>query len=240
MEKPWKIYCFEAGDGAQRVGGFLEGKGYAVANIGFGKSTEEELLGAVMDKRDLFGAVKAVFPQGSRVLGILSPETHHLTYGLSRMAGRQTKKFFYAHIAHNRGWHGQYADVIAHNNFIPHILRNTTARTGRGMQANLVSVGCINNILASVTEREMREGPERLERVLACMPEEAYVSVNLDLLDAKDRKKESGTMSMEGLIAVVQQIVSAKHIIGADIVCSGWAGPGAYAGLAGVLAGGQR
>ncbi|MBU2638613.1 MAG: hypothetical protein KJ955_06580 [Nanoarchaeota archaeon] len=219
-----EIYCFEFGEAERNVGNFLARQGYDVRRVESLGGVEARLSEPSVSKRKLREAVRKALNPKERVIAL--HQEPHLAYALAKMVDTLSDKFCYVHISPDSAWHGEYHETVRRSHFIPQLLYDTNARESRKRkEINLVNIGAFNHILSSITDWGLRnKGLNTLEGVLSMTPKDAYVLVDFSVLSPAEFSAEGverGTLTRQELFDVLQQVKSAKDILGATIVVYG-------------------
>ncbi len=172
---------------------------------------------------------------------------HHYTYGLCKRADRLSENYGYIHFDHHEDyWRGDMKksflkscrslnsesnddmDRIDCGSFVADILYDTHA-------SGLLLVGSTidravprmlkHKVHESIVERQFRNktGMDMFRRRLDKLPEDVYLSFDLDVMDIKfiETAYSQGTLKPKELMAMIEAIKDSKNIISADVLAYG-------------------
>lgn len=137
---------------------------------------------------------------------------HHLTYGI---CARLKESFGYIHIDHHADFGDKNNDFINMGAFVAYLLTHTNANGG-------LLVGCNNTYsqqCPTIPYNECHTIKKQLPLYLEQLPQQVYVSVDLDVLTPETFTSgyESGQLTPEMLVDILDMICEKKTLVGGDI-----------------------
>ncbi len=163
-------------------------------------------------------------------------EYHHYTYGLCKvLADRRSKRYGYVHIDHHHDmWDdsekgglrkelhcGRFVKSIRANTNASHVLTVGTQEVEKELEGNPAQYHHIPN-------HELEKGLFCIDSALQRLPDDVYVSIDLDFLSPKEISTgwPEGSFKKETLFCCLELIKERKRLVGVD-VC-GWDAGGQY------------
>lgn len=142
---------------------------------------------------------------------------HHLTYGV---CARLKEPFGYIHIDNHADFGDKNDEFINMGAFVDYLLTNTHANGG-------LLIGCNNTYKKKcpiLSYNECHTIKKQLPQYLEQLPQQVYVSVDLDVLTPETFTSgyESGQLTPEILFNILDMICEKKTLVGGDIC--GYAG----------------
>ncbi len=146
---------------------------------------------------------------------------HHFTYGLCRHADRVSEDYAYIHFDHHDDSRKLRHNRIDCGAFVKDILEDTNASAVLYIGTNAPKNLPVPNKL-SIAEYHLRRGKrfQKLEWKLKNLPEEVYLSFDLDVMDKSiiGTVYDQGSLKTRELMKCISLIKRSKHIIGADVL----------------------
>jgi arginase family enzyme len=146
---------------------------------------------------------------------------HHYTYGLcSVLADRRSDAYAYIHLdQHHDMWNDTKEDLNC-GRFTRSLLQDTHAQMVILCGIRKVDDDCKGKDILYVPHNI--NYPENFKSILRNVPDDVYVSIDLDVLTSKEMQTgwPDGLMPFETLEENIMQILGSKRVIGADIL--GW------------------
>lgn len=149
---------------------------------------------------------------------------HHFTYGLCLHADRFSEDYAYIHFDH----HNDYFDsgfrptYIHCGSFVRSILVDTNASSAFFIGNKPPEKTLKSKPHLSMLENQFRSktGLKRFQRNLSKLPNDVYLSFDLDVLNTKimHTAYDQGTLKLKELMHMLDMIKETKTIISADIV----------------------
>lgn len=213
------------------------------------KSSSQEVRDMILD----------TVPQGSNLVMYGHGRYHHFTYGLcTEIADRQSDEYVYIHIDKHHDSYLEHDGYFDCGSFVRNILQDSNAKKVRYIGSKLpyelnatlewtpIPEDTIRCMWGTDLDRENYQ--KALVDLLSGTPEDAYVTIDLDVMLAESvttgtgEEWGNGTLDLETLEKMLDYIMARKRIIGCDII--GFSGDeddaksmGVYRALAGKLMG---
>ncbi|MFH0752683.1 MAG: arginase family protein [archaeon] len=228
--EPWKLISLETDIPGEYIGEYFEKKGYNITRV-------ENLFGDILyDKEDIceFFDKKLGHIDRRKLVLYGSGSYHHYTYGLCKRADKISNNYLYIHFDH----HTDYTSVMYEKDYI-------SMKHGRPTRSRLSCGSFVDQILTDTNASalffvgsiprnedkdlhlgirestlESEEGPAVLKKQISSLPNEVYLSFDLDVMHISEIKTDynQGIMTTELLLKTVEIIKENKNIIGADIL----------------------
>ena len=153
-----------------------------------------------------------------------SGSCHQFTYGLCKYADRFSKNYAYIHFDHHHdSWDYINSSIsIKCSTFVPHILKDTNASATLYIGSDPKHYIVSDKLYLSIKENGLRKGWkfEKLKWRLAKLPEEVYLTFDLDVMLSSliSTTYDTGTLTLEELMKCISVIRDTKDIIGADVL----------------------
>ena len=224
----WEIISLETDYSGEAIGSYFEEElGMKIRRVRFMK--KEEVVYTKTGIIDL--ASFALRDKLERKLVLYgSGAYHHYTYGLCNHADKISSNYAYIHFDHHHDHydkHGRESGLLSCGAFVAELLEDTNASAAMLIGSMLGNQEPVNNkIYLDMTEKHLRRrgGFRRFERELSEIPENVYLSFDLDVMDKKYLQSayDQGTLKPKELFKLIDMIKKNKRIIGADVL--GFAG----------------
>lgn len=229
----WNLYNFEVDIAGILIGRFLKEGGYHI---------RPALTSALTnDSRDAIEkAVSGLLAPNKRAMVVYGCGSfHHYTYGLCKFADRFSEEYGYIHLDHHSddsGWDG--SNGLHCGSFTGQIARYCHTHDGKKKLSNLLFIGStlyIGSIpygggVHAFSEGRLRtkKGIKDLESALSDMPEDIYITMDLDVMARKEivTAYDQGSMHKEQLLDLLRMFKESKRIIGADALGFTFYSPG--------------
>lgn len=233
----WNLYSLELDDSGKEIGDFFEKKGYPVKRVAIKPGTDRLLINSPVLPETIEELIKEAVPEKGRVLALSSHGYyHHLTYGLCRRADKLSREYGYIHIDRHNDMFGMDTDADAPaihcGKFVKKLCENTNVGN-REFRPDVFFIGCYVPVVQSVFIPSasgyaftgikggiLSDLLRSFDRHLDRLPEDVYVTVDLDVLAPSEVRTawDRGSMKAEKLYKLVEEISRRKKIISADIV----------------------
>lgn len=236
-ELPFALYSLETDPAGEYVGEFLMWNGFPVLRTQPVVSSRQKIFfdldvsSYMSPKERIERAITSVLPSNGRVLAVFGRGTsHYLTYGLCRRADNLSSQYGYIHI-------DNHSDDLAWYDYGPgssrHMLGDDERITGGNFVRKIVSetnVTCPNVLFVgsnghlqgahSINGAALYgDTLSSLEKMLDVLPNDVYVSIDLDVMASQEIRTDfcQGSMRLDKLLAILGMIRAKKRIISADV-----------------------
>ncbi|MBU2638614.1 MAG: arginase family protein [Nanoarchaeota archaeon] len=210
---PWEICSLEIDEDGARIGRYFQKQGLDIRRVFIEKSRLEQGAEGI-GKEELAEIIESAIPAGRRVIALCSDGSfHYLAYGLCKRAERISRDLGYIQIDHHADAADSDKTGLLCGNFARAVLRE------KG-EENALFVGNRYFPERSITEEDLRaNGLHELERMLRHMPDNIYVTTELDVTAPEVARTafSRGKFTRDELVAVLSCISANKNIISADI-----------------------
>ncbi|MFA5888305.1 MAG: arginase family protein [Candidatus Nanoarchaeia archaeon] len=222
----WDLYCIETDENAKAAREYLKGKGLESKSVAllqnFSHIGRMNITPEIMDE-----AVQNAVCTKNKVFAFYgSGYFHHYTYGLCSLADRHSSEYGYIHIAHHSDYGDSDEPWLCCGGFVSFIKQYRNARRDENLlfigNENLLFIGTDAVArLKYISEGEIRQkGASQLEQLLDSIPNEVYVTIDLDIMHKHDAITDftQGNLRREELNQILKLIRQRKDIIGADVL----------------------
>lgn len=234
MALEWSLYSLELDGGAEEIGSYFQKRGYSIKRAVPQEVSRGEYA-TIIEKSEIERIVRSSIESNGKNLVLYGDgNCHHFTYGLCRLADKISDEYCYIHIDHH---FDAYGDPNKNNlncaNFVGQILSDchVYSKNTRGHKFYAIFIGSMpdarfmNSFSLSCdnafNERELKKSTKRLELILGNMPDDAYVTMDLDVMAESEIYTEYQShkgMLKRNLLDILGIIKSRKRIIGADVL----------------------
>ncbi|MDD4878758.1 MAG: arginase family protein [Candidatus Nanoarchaeia archaeon] len=233
----WKLYSLELDDSGKEIGNFFESKGYPLKRAVLHPKTKCQLINDPVLPEKVEAIIKEAVPEKGRVLALSSHGSyHHLTYGLCKRADKLSTEYGYIHIDRHNDMFGMVMDKripeIHCGMFVGKICENTNVGKRKfrpdvffvgscvPLLEGLLSPQAIHYAFTGTKDSALSDLLCSFDRHLDRLPEDVYISIDLDVLAPSEVRTawDRGSMTAGRLYELVEKIKSRKAIISADII----------------------
>lgn len=222
-ELPWALYSLEMDEPGKKIGRFFKESGFTIIREPI--NTDFPRYPSNIEK-----AVTSAVPFEGKVLAVYgSGSLHYFTYGLCRRADSLSQEYGYIHIDHHSDDYfvsTDYGEKINEKAYEIHcgaFVREIVFTTNVRKPENVLWIGGSKGNLygsSSISESALTvEGLSSLERMLCALPNDVYVTIDLDVMSSSEIITDwgNGNMNTRSLLAILDVIKEKKRIISADI-----------------------
>lgn len=233
----WKLYALELDSSGRQIGEFFESQGYPVNRVNPIEGRESLLLDFCTLPETIEEMIAEAVPVKGKVLALSSHgHYHHLTYGLCKRADKLSREYGYIHIDRHNDLFGMGLERNSPNihcgRFVKKLCENTNVGKTK-LRPDVFFIGCyvplaegifylpaLQYAFTGVIGGAISDMFCSFDRHLDRLPEDVYVTVDLDVLAPPEVRTawDRGSMKAEKLYQIIRKIKSRKSIISADIV----------------------
>lgn len=232
-----KLYSLELDNDGKDIGAYFQSRGYDIERVKPIEGRESLLLNFYLPAKSIEDMIADSVDSKEKVLALSSHGNyHHLTYGLCKRTDRLSKRYGYIHIDHHNDLFGDGSDLDTEDIHCGKFVRKLChdANVGKtGLRRDLLFIG--TKVMLPYYMLTQYAGEFlftgfmggivsdlfcSLERNLERLPDDVYLTVDLDVLAPNEVRTafDRGNMKAEKLYTIVEQIKQRKNIISADIV----------------------
>ena len=212
----WQIYAIEVDNTSSEIADFFEQRFDSVIKQKLQIYTEVDKEKIKEETKNLFKEYLQEEPRKNILAVYGSGYFHHLTYGLCSLID---KEYGYIHLdRHSDGYDPYKVNIksskVSHNRFVNSIRRDT--KCGDCFLIGSFLFPC-EDIYKSIKRGDLEE---KLEEGLKKLPNDVYLSFDLDVMSNNDITTDfgQGSLRLNDMLRIIDFIQNKKSIIGADIL----------------------